>query len=47
MKTGQLVEVADTETLFEKPSAPYTQELLALMPKLNNLSLSGLEIEGS
>lgn len=45
MKSGKLVEVSETEKLFESPSAPYTQELLSLMPKLNNLSQSGLEIE--
>ncbi len=45
MKTGKLVEVSETEKLFENPSAPYTQELLSLMPKLSNLSQSGLEVE--
>ncbi|WP_025899567.1 ABC transporter ATP-binding protein [Sneathiella glossodoripedis] len=45
MKMGQLVEVSETETLFEAPSAPYTKELLSLMPKLDKLSHSGLEIE--
>ena len=47
MKSGKLVEVSETEKLFESPSAPYTQELLSLMPKLNNLSQSGLEVESS
>jgi peptide/nickel transport system ATP-binding protein len=34
MKHGKLVELADTETLFEAPSSGYTKELLSLMPKL-------------
>ena len=45
MKTGKLVEVAETEELFENPKAAYTRELLDLMPKLNNLSMRGLEVE--
>lgn len=45
MKTGKLVEVADTEDLFEKPQAAYTQELLSLMPRLDKLSHKGLELE--
>ncbi len=45
MKSGKLVEVSETEKLFENPSAPYTQELLSLMPKLSNLSQSGLDVE--
>ncbi|WP_169569609.1 ABC transporter ATP-binding protein [Sneathiella limimaris] len=45
MKSGKLVEVAETEELFENPKAPYTQELLSLMPKLDNLDHTGLDIE--
>jgi len=45
MKMGQMVEVAETEALFKTPQAPYTQELLSLMPKLDKLSHSGLEVE--
>lgn len=45
MKTGKLVEIADTEDMFEKPQAAYTQELLSLMPRLDKLSHKGLELE--
>jgi peptide/nickel transport system ATP-binding protein len=47
MKMGQLVEVSETEDLFNSPKAAYTQELLALMPRLDKLSHSGLELEQS
>jgi len=47
MRHGQLLEVADTEELFERPKHPYTQELLALMPKLQGLSTAGLEVEAA
>jgi len=47
MKTGKLVEVTETETLFTNPSASYTQELLSLMPRLDTLSHEGLELEGA
>ena len=43
MRQGQLVEVADTETLFAAPKHDYTQELLSLMPRLDGLSSEGLE----
>ncbi|MFY0619997.1 ABC transporter ATP-binding protein [Shimia sp.] len=43
MRQGQLVEVADTETLFAAPKEAYTQELLSLMPKLEGLSTEGLQ----
>ena len=45
MKTGKLVEVAATEDLFENPHAAYTKQLLDLMPRLDTLSLEGLEVE--
>ena len=38
MRNGQLVEVQETERLFADPQHPYTQELLSLMPKLEQLS---------
>ena len=41
MKQGQLVEVAETEALFENPQHPYTQQLLELMPRLAQLSEDG------
>jgi peptide/nickel transport system ATP-binding protein len=34
MRDGQIVEVADTERLFEKPAHDYSRHLLDLMPKL-------------
>jgi len=45
MKMGELVEVAETEALFKDPQAPYSKELLSLMPKLDKLSHKGLEVE--
>ena len=47
MKTGKLVEVSATEDLFERPTAAYTRELLDLMPRLDQLSHEGLEVEKS
>ena len=37
MKDGELVEIADTETLFETPQHDYTKMLLAAEPKGNPL----------
>lgn len=45
MKMGELVEIAETESLFKDPQAPYSKELLSLMPKLDKLSHKGLEVE--
>ncbi|MEM7059125.1 MAG: ABC transporter ATP-binding protein [Pseudomonadota bacterium] len=45
MRHGQLVEVADTEALFAAPKETYTRELLSLMPKLEGLSMEGLDAE--
>ena len=44
MRNGQLVELAETEELFENPRHEYTRHLLDLMPKLDLLSHEGLEI---
>jgi peptide/nickel transport system ATP-binding protein len=44
MKDGQLVEVAQTETLFADPQHAYTRELLSLMPRLDGLSDEGLAV---
>ena len=44
LKTGRLVEVAETEALFAAPRHPYSQELLSLMPRLDGLSDDGLEV---
>ena len=38
MKQGQLVEVQETEKLFNDPLHPYTAQLLELMPRLAQLS---------
>ena len=35
MRHGELLEVADTETLFDRPQHPYSQHLLGLMPACN------------
>ncbi|MEL6583370.1 MAG: ABC transporter ATP-binding protein [Pseudomonadota bacterium] len=43
MRNGKLVEVQETEALFAAPREPYTQELLGLMPKLDGLSMEGVE----
>ena len=45
MRQGQLVEVADTETLFADPQHPYTRDLLSLMPRLDTLSDEGLSAQ--
>ena len=37
MKQGQLVEVQETESLFNNPQHPYTAQLLELMPRLAQL----------
>ena len=37
MRNGQLLEVADTEQLFEAPEHEYSQHLLDLMPKLEGI----------
>ena len=37
MRHGQLLEVAETETLFQRPEHAYTKQLLALIPKLAGL----------
>jgi len=45
MRHGELLEVADTETLFAAPRHEYTQHLLGLMPRLQVMSREGLEVE--
>lgn len=37
MQHGNIVETADTETLFEAPSHPYSQSLLSEMPRMDLL----------
>ncbi|MEO1493406.1 MAG: ABC transporter ATP-binding protein [Pseudomonadota bacterium] len=46
MRHGHLVEVAQTETLFNAPKESYTRELLSLMPKLDGVSTLGLSDAG-
>ena len=43
LKNGKLVELQETERLFTSPQAPYTRELLDLMPRLDGISDDGLE----
>jgi peptide/nickel transport system ATP-binding protein len=43
MKSGAIVELADTETLFTAPQHPYTQELLSLVPTLDTFVRADLE----
>ncbi|MEM9583832.1 MAG: ABC transporter ATP-binding protein [Pseudomonadota bacterium] len=38
MRQGKLVELQDTESLFAAPRTEYTQELLTLMPRLEQIS---------
>ena len=44
MRHGRLIEVAESEDLFERPRHDYTRTLLALMPKLEILSREGLAL---
>ena len=37
LRNGELCEIALTEDLFVKPTHNYTQELLALMPKIESI----------
>ena len=45
MRRGELLEVAETETLFTAPQHEYSRHLLSLMPTMDFLSREGLEIE--
>ena len=45
MKDGFLCEMKETEVLFENPEHEYTQHLLTLMPRLEGLSLEGLDMQ--
>jgi peptide/nickel transport system ATP-binding protein len=35
MRFGELMEVGDTEQIFENPQDPYTQTLVSQMPKFS------------
>ena len=37
MQHGQVLELAETENLFENPQHEYSQHLLSLMPRLDML----------
>ncbi|MCY1222068.1 putative D,D-dipeptide transport ATP-binding protein DdpF [compost metagenome] len=37
MKAGEIVELADTETLFTAPKHEYTRELLRLAPSVERI----------
>lgn len=43
MKQGSIVEEASVDNLFTSPQNPYSQELINLMPNLDNLSREGLD----
>ena len=45
MKDGFLCEMKETEVLFENPEHEYTRHLLNLMPRLEGLSLEGLDMQ--
>src|SRR5690606_36061061 len=45
LRHGELLEVAETETLFNAPQHEYTRHLLGLMPQLQVMSREGLEVE--
>ncbi|MEM9755665.1 MAG: ABC transporter ATP-binding protein, partial [Pseudomonadota bacterium] len=47
MRAGEIVELADTDTLFAHPRDPYTKRLLDLMPRLEGVSTEGLAATGS
>ncbi|MEM8582041.1 MAG: ABC transporter ATP-binding protein [Pseudomonadota bacterium] len=47
MRHGKLVELAETEALFSDPQNAYTKELLGLMPKLEGLSMEGIEAQSA
>ncbi len=42
MYSGEVVETADTQRLFDKPLHPYTQGLLASVPKLSGVRAKGI-----
>lgn len=47
MKMGTLVEVGETDRIFSNPHHEYTRHLINMMPRVENLSRSGLDIESS
>ena len=46
MYLGRICEIADRATLFSDPKHPYTQALLASMPRLDNLDETPIPLQG-
>jgi len=44
LRFGELLEVGDTEQVYDKPNHEYTASLIQLMPSLDHLSRAGLDI---
>ena len=42
MKFGQLLEIGDSDRIFEQAENDYTRELIALMPRFEQTSPAGL-----
>ena len=45
MRNGRLVEIKETNMLFDAPEHGYTRELMDLLPRLDGLSTEGLAVE--
>ena len=45
MKEGGIVEINNTDSLFNNPQSDYTRNLIEVMPHLDHLSREGLELE--
>lgn len=46
MYVGQIVELRDTESLFESPAHPYTKALLASIPRVSRLEIARQPLAG-
>lgn len=46
MQKGALLEVAQTEQLFQNPQHEYSRKLISLMPEFKGMSRDGLQIAG-
>jgi peptide/nickel transport system ATP-binding protein len=46
MYLGRIVEMAPTDTVFTRPNHPYTQALLAELPRLDTTRRTYLPIQG-
>ncbi|MBS9719564.1 ABC transporter ATP-binding protein [Tianweitania sp. BSSL-BM11] len=44
MRHGKILEIAESETLFERPQHDYTRHLLHLMPKMTTASAEGSRV---